>query len=364
MIFALLLLLFYILYLIYEKYKNDCCRRKCKHVIHVNGIRGKSAVARLIAAGLSGRYQVFCKTTGTVPMMLYPDGTEREIQRIGLPNIKEQIATMKEAGRCEAEVAVLECMALNPSYQAVCTQKILQADISVITNVRQDHTDIFGPELTDVAHALSCSIGTNGLFFTTDGSYNEYFEQECKNKNTKAIFCVTAGNEYDDVDFTENVKLALCVCEQLGVTQEEAFANISDFYKKDPGSMKIREIKIKNTTVKFVDLLAVNDVDSLSLILQSRQDDNAILLLHNRKDRPARLLSLAKFIGENQERYEKVWLSGGNLGLAKRLLKKYSVPTDKIVRFKPSFLQMLSEDTVIIAIGNYKGFKGWDVNDK
>ncbi len=50
--------------------------------IHVNGTRGKSSVARLIAAGMrAGNIRTCCKTTGTLPRMILPDGTEYPVFR-------------------------------------------------------------------------------------------------------------------------------------------------------------------------------------------------------------------------------------------------------------------------------------------
>ena len=55
-------------------------RRRLEQIptrIHVNGTRGKSSVARLIAAGLrESGLRTCCKTTGTLPQMILPDGSE------------------------------------------------------------------------------------------------------------------------------------------------------------------------------------------------------------------------------------------------------------------------------------------------
>lgn len=51
-------------------------RSELVHVVYVNGIRGKSTVTRMIDGGLrAGGWKVFCKTTGTVPMVIGVDGT-------------------------------------------------------------------------------------------------------------------------------------------------------------------------------------------------------------------------------------------------------------------------------------------------
>ena len=52
-------------------------RAALRHVVHVNGTRGKSTVCRLIEAGLrAGGVRVFCKTTGTDPMTINVAGVD------------------------------------------------------------------------------------------------------------------------------------------------------------------------------------------------------------------------------------------------------------------------------------------------
>ena len=72
----------YLLYLAGEKLLLSRCRSSFVHVIHVNGIRGKSSTVRLIDAGLrGGGVRVLSKSTGTLPMILHADGREEQIVR-------------------------------------------------------------------------------------------------------------------------------------------------------------------------------------------------------------------------------------------------------------------------------------------
>jgi UDP-N-acetylmuramyl tripeptide synthase len=67
-------------------------RRALAHVIYVNGTRGKSTVTRMIAAGLTaGGHRVLCKTTGTLPIAIHPDGRQELIERKAPANIREQL---------------------------------------------------------------------------------------------------------------------------------------------------------------------------------------------------------------------------------------------------------------------------------
>lgn len=75
-------------------------RSELVHVVYVNGIRGKSTVTRMIDGGLrAGGWKVFCKTTGTVPMVIGVDGTAGLWSARGRANISEQVPG-SSTGRC------------------------------------------------------------------------------------------------------------------------------------------------------------------------------------------------------------------------------------------------------------------------
>ena len=114
----LLLGLFWCLRLWIEGRDAAKSRATLRHVVHVNGTRGKSTVCRLIEAGLrAGGLRVFCKTTGTDPMTIDVSGNEEPLHRRGKANIKEQVGILRRAAAQNAEVLVIECMALQPEYQ-------------------------------------------------------------------------------------------------------------------------------------------------------------------------------------------------------------------------------------------------------
>ena len=112
---ALILVLFLLIMILLglEAYQVKRDRALLQHVVY--GIRGKSTVTRMIAAGLkSGGWSVFCKTTGTVPRLIGTDGVERPLRRRGKANIREQARVMRMAVREHAQVLVIECMAVDP----------------------------------------------------------------------------------------------------------------------------------------------------------------------------------------------------------------------------------------------------------
>src|SRR5262249_35204625 len=79
--------------------------------IHVNGIRGKSSVTRLVAAVLreSGR-RTLAKTTGSAAVVIDPGGVDRPLTRRGAPTILEQIDFVHRASDEGADALVIECM--------------------------------------------------------------------------------------------------------------------------------------------------------------------------------------------------------------------------------------------------------------
>lgn len=86
LICSLILLAGYLVWLLGEAYINRRARRSFRHVIHVNGIRGKTTTCRLIDACLrQAGFRVFTKTTGTDPIYIDTAGVEHPIRRRGPP---------------------------------------------------------------------------------------------------------------------------------------------------------------------------------------------------------------------------------------------------------------------------------------
>ncbi|MEM7033613.1 MAG: poly-gamma-glutamate synthase PgsB, partial [Chloroflexota bacterium] len=137
--------------------------------IHVNGIRGKSTVTRLIAGVLrEGGYRTVAKTTGSAARIIHEDGNETAIQRQGAPTILEQVDIIQQHVPEGTEALVIECMAVNPLYQNVSQHQIVKGNITVITNVREDHQDVMGESLLEIADSLSNTIPHSGTLITAE----------------------------------------------------------------------------------------------------------------------------------------------------------------------------------------------------
>ena len=356
---ALILVLFLLIMILLglEAYQVKRDRALLQHVVYVNGIRGKSTVTRMIAAGLkSGGWSVFCKTTGTVPRLIGTDGVERPLRRRGKANIREQARVMRMAVREHAQVLVIECMAVDPFLQEISQRKIVRSDIGVITNVRLDHTEEMGLTLEEICDSLSRTIPEHGILYTAD---TQFWGQMVRNAE-KVGARVELSRPADDLpnfDFPENVALALAVCGELGVDREAALAGILS-YQPDPYALSAFRLP---QGALFINAMAVNDPKSTCMNYRRMAErlkldgHKLILLINNRADRGYRAIHMAMVAHELQP--EEVWITGGARGAVCREIKKrlpgtpvYSLGSEKEVP-----LDRTGSDTVIFAAGNLAG---------
>lgn len=361
-IVILILGISYIVFLILEFYQNKKNRQKLLHVIHVNGTRGKSSTTRLIDAALrGGDFKVFSKTTGTSPRTIDVNGVEKLIKRKGRANIKEQIATMGQAVRQGADILVIECMAVNPELQRISQEKILKADIAIVTNARRDHMEVMGPRLEDVAMSLGSIMPVEGHFITGERKYIDIYRDLGEKNKTKVYLAEDLDDDYG-IDFKDNVSIALEVCKLFNIDSDLALRRMKA-YKRDPGVLKT--YKIKNSldkTIFFINGFAINDPDSILLIYEAIKDLDHLkgkkmyLLINNRGDRGYRAKQHIGTIINLKP--DNVFITGSYTSLMKKNLLKAGFTEDKLQVLKGpilSELRVIKEEAVIFAIGNIGG---------
>lgn len=329
-------------------------RRQIEHVVYVNGTRGKSSVSRLIDAGLraSGK-RVFCKTTGTLPMTIDVHNEERLLHRTGKANIKEQLKILGMAAKQHAQLLVVECMAVAPELQYISQHRMLRADISVLTNVRLDHTEEMGYTLDEICDALCATIPVGGVVFTAEQRHFDRIEGHARALGTTA-YAISPLETYADIDFPENVALALAVCAHLGVDKAAALERMRQ-YKRDPYALSLHRLA---DGALFINALSVNDPQSSRLVYEDvlrrlgLRPKRLILLLNNRPDRGYRtehMLLLARLL-----RPQKIWLLGASRQVVKRRLQQTDFAPE-ITLFNSASevaLSGLDADTVVFAAGN------------
>lgn len=338
--FVLMLIGCYLAALICEKKYNDRALASFRWVIHVNGIRGKTSVCRLIDARLRGAgLRVFTKTTGTDAACIDTSGTERPIRRLGGANILEQLAVIRRAYREGAEVLILECMAVRPELQAAAQQQIVKAKVGVITNVRYDHIFEMGESLDEIAGSLSATIPDQGTLFTADEAYFPFFQEKCREKGTRAVLC----RPREGMD--ENEAVAEAVARSLGV--EGAAGPLC----RDFGARHLYRTEGRS----LLNLFSANDPQSSLALLRQYGGDggNVTMLYNNRADRPDRLLLFIRHFFP-AARYQKIVVMGENRALAVRLLRRAGCgPVEQAADWRAAL--RAAEGEMIVGLGNIKG---------
>ncbi len=362
---------------VWEMLRHVRHRRKIPIRIHVNGSRGKSSVARLIAAGLkAGGMSVVGKTTGSAAALINTDGSETPVVRRGGPNIKEQLSVFRRAARQNPQALVIECMAVRPDLQKVCEHTIVKATHGVITNVRPDHLEVMGPSMDDVAASLAGTVPNSSHLFTSEDKYHGFLESRArKAKSTFTLSNASAVSpqemkKFSYEEFPENVSLALDVCHSVGVERDTALAGMWDV-TPDVGAMTrwryLEEVSGEGFKhVEFINGFAANDPDSYIRVWKrlelNRHQDKVILLMNIRSDRQRRSKDLAPLFGTEMKAAHYV-LIGEETALFGHMIRRGGVLPETIHDFShleaeqlwDSLAALGPDGTQIIGVGNIKG---------
>ena len=343
--------------------------------VNINGIRGKSTVTRLITSILTeAGYKTVGKTTGTAARMIYwfQDDEDIIVRRPQGANIGEQLKVLQKAADLNAEALVCECMAVNPDYQKVFQFRMLEANIVVIVNVLEDHLDVMGPTLDQIAQAFGATIPYNGFLITIDCAYTNYFKQIAKERNTKVIIADNSKitDEYlakfDYMIFPDNASLALAVGEALGIDEETCFKGMLNAHP-DPGAMRITRIGDENLNCTFVNGFAANDPQSTVNIWERVKEleyntEDPIVIMNCREDRVDRTEIFVSdvfpkiqthtlvAIGEVSEPITTAFNNGQFPNVKNYINLEYAEP-DKIMET----LNPLLKDRMVFGVGNIHG---------
>ena len=311
--------------------------------IHVNGIRGKSTVTRILAGMLrEANFRTVAKTTGSAACVIDLTGEDRPIRRRGAPTILEQIKIVRDLDD-HVEALVIECMAIKPEYQRICEKKIIQSNIGVITNVREDHQDVLGDSLEEIARNLLSTCPQNGVLITAEQAPRllTIFRKVAKQKHTRLI--VANPDEVSDdqlktfpyVAFKENVAIGFALADLLNIDQKTAMEGMVQA-APDPGVLKIVRRQHLKRNIMWADLFAVNDRESVISCVEkvgklAEADSIKIGLLNNRSDREHRAIQFAN-IAARDIALDYVALLGAYEQRVEVELVNYGFAANRIIR--------------------------------
>jgi poly-gamma-glutamate synthase PgsB/CapB len=348
-----------------ERFIISRARKKISLLIHVNGARGKSTVTRMIHALLRAEgYVAFGKTSGSRAMLLLPDGGERPIRRLGPANVREQRTMLLHcafSGRANA--LVFECNAVKPDLQII-SARYLSPDITVITNVREDHVREWGSP-DEAAGAFAEAIPPGSALVTAEERFQEHWQKAAKRKNLQyrlvKIDEAVAGNE-----IPENIACALGVADCLSIDRAKALREILS-YKADPGALAVFSWERDGYPAALIDARAANDTESTDTILKKSlaalekeyadKTPYRILLVVNREDRPDRTRLFLRYALSQDCALFDTFLFAGHAPYYLRWVMKASGKRWRIV-YRTADIETALPPTqfvVIAAVGNYCG---------
>lgn len=269
--------------------------------VHVNGIRGKSSVTRLVAGVLrEGGFVTVAKTTGSAARVIGPQGEETPIRRLGAATINEQIDIVKEHVRQDVEALVIECMAVRPLYQQYSQDYMVRSDITVITNVREDHQEEMGETLEEIADSMSVTIPHGGILITAEDRphLRERLRRNAEARGSRMVYADASSvsdedmRGFDYLQFKSNVAIGLAIADYLGISHERA---VEGMWKSVPdvGVVRLKTYDILGKQITWVPMFAANDRESVILTLEQLSatfppDATVVGILNNRTDRGRR----------------------------------------------------------------------------
>lgn len=329
--------------------KNEAKHRarldRVQYHVHVNGIRGKSTVTRMLGGMLSGaNIATVAKTTGTYACVIDPSAEEHPIQRTGPANIAEQYSFIRNWVDADVDGLVVECMAVKPKYQKICQDTILRSPISVITNVRLDHQEDLGDTLEEIAVSLCNTVPQNGVLVTGERKPElvAIMRREAEKRGSRFIVAEETElsrslvKKFSYQQFEENVAVALAVADVMGLSQHDAIKGMLQA-QPDPGTTAVEQIPTHHVdTFTWVPMFAINDWESTIKVFRTVSEDftedcSRVVILNNRSDRTDRAqLFIDLVTTELSQEIDRVVLMGDLQEVVEQQLAKSDFAGDVI----------------------------------
>jgi len=267
--------------------------------VAVGGVRGKSSVTRLIAAALrEAGIKTLARTTGSKPVIIFPDGQEEEIQRLGLPSILEGKKILNLAWKTKAQALVVELMAINPECLEAEVRKIFKPQLLILTNFRPDHLEELGRSREEVARNLLRAVSKDSTLLLPKEEITPEIKEYLKKKGVSLVVAsnIVASNEAEQTqsgigigkgrmaewqnlapkdwracfgdDFPQNIRLALAATRHLGISEAIAISGMRKV-KPDFGSLKIWEYALPGKPCGYLaSAFAANEPESSALVIK------------------------------------------------------------------------------------------------
>jgi poly-gamma-glutamate synthase PgsB/CapB len=356
-----------------EARQHDARVSRIRHRIHVNGTRGKSSVVRLVAAGLRrGGLRVVAKTTGSAPRVLLPDGSEVDPRGRRRPSLLEYRAVVATAVRLRADVLVVECMAVRPELQRVAEHRLLRSTIGVLTGAAPDHLGIMGASPGEIVEALGETVPAGAVLVVGPDAPEPWVARARALATAVHIAEPVSGlpRPVGNVEWPENVALALEVCRAAGVSRETALDGMRGA-RPDLGALRVwRCRRGSGGDLWLVGAFAANDpLSSQRVVRRVREEFKlaglpVIGVLNTRADRGERTLQWCRALIAGTTGLERLVVTGPHASAAVRLLHRAGWTPARVRALgaaPPAVVTAAAsqlgdgQECVIVGLGNLRG---------
>lgn len=307
-------------------------RQRASLVILVSGSRGKSSTVRLLHAALTAAGRAtFAKTTGTAAAEIPPRGIERSTPRFGQVSVIEMSESFRRAMSVPPvpDALVMECMAVSPALIELVSQRMVQPNIVVITNVLLDHLEEEGGTIEQIAASLGGAITPGCLVVTGEQRpgplsvlVNLAHHRGATLIQAEAAMVPDSIRERLSAAHTQNIALTLAVTRSLGIADDVAIEGMSRA-THEPGAQEVWSRDLGPLHLTYTDLGAINDPQSLldALHTDGRLPADGLLrigVLIGRWDRPLRAMEFAGLMTPGS--FDALLVTGGPVHAIRRVL--------------------------------------------
>ena len=265
--------------------------------IAVAGSRGKTSTTRRLDDVFNRRgYDTLTKITGNHPTLIH-NGEVHPIERLGpQTTLYENISVIGEfAPELDAyaadDIGIFENQGITEYTTRLINQQLINPDIVVLTNVRQDHNDTLGKTRTNIARsfARSISAGTHVVSGEQNPVLHDYMQEEIERR----------GGTIEQVEIPDRHE------GMIGAETAHAIDAVLAFLDESPlpeGELEafLDAIQPEWTRLpngRIFNAAQVNDVESTEMVRQALVPDEKILpFVYLRRDRRGRTASFAEYV--------------------------------------------------------------------
>jgi hypothetical protein len=266
--------------------------------IAIAGSRGKTSTTRRLDDVFNRRgYDTLTKITGNHPTLIH-NGEVHPIERRGpRTTLYENISVIGEfAPELDAyaadDIGIFENQGITEYTTRLINQQLINPDIVVLTNVRQDHNDTLGKTRTNIARSFgrSVSSGTHVISGEQHPVLHDYMREEIERRGG-TIEQVEIPDRHEGMIGAETAHAIDAVLSFLGEPplpdgELEAFLDAIQ-----PEWTRLPNGRVFNAA-------QVNDVESTEMVRQAlvAEDEQILPFVYLRRDRRGRTASFAEYV--------------------------------------------------------------------